>query len=104
MSYLKNLLSVFKTDGLDLDRTEGAILGAPHQITISVWCAKAQAKGKRWGCICCKALSILVQHDHCKKQLSGVPMTWLNYIRAFVCLLIPVGLLAWGIAWLIHIA
>lgn len=43
-------------------------LGDPDE-TISSRAAKAQAKGRRWGCILCRALN-LIQRDHCQRSLE----------------------------------
>lgn len=44
------------------------LLGDPGE-TISSRSAKAQAAGKRWGCVLCRFLS-LFQKDHCQKALE----------------------------------
>lgn len=100
--YFRNLWAALKNEGMALDETEGAILGAPKGYKISMWWAKEARQGKRWACIGCRLLSILVQKDHCEKQLAGKPMTTLSYLRAFACLLVPVILLQVGIHELIR--
>ena len=90
--YFADLWNALKGDGIALDKTEGAILGASHGETISLWAAMENRHGKWLAHIACVALSVLVQYDHCHKQLVGQPMKRLNYLRAFACLLVPIVL------------
>jgi hypothetical protein len=41
--------------------------GQPDE-TISLHAADAQRAGRRWGCVLCKILSVIVERDHCAKQ------------------------------------
>lgn len=41
------------------------------RVTISLRAAQAQAQNKRWGCIMCKFLDILLEKDHCAKALAA---------------------------------
>ncbi|WP_298281281.1 hypothetical protein [Acidocella sp.] len=98
--YWANIWSVVKADGIQLDETEAAILGAPRGETISLWAAMARRHGVVLAAIACAIFSILIQWDHCHKQLIGAPMSGLDYFRATICLIvIPPGLgavVAWG--------
>ena len=94
MTYLARLRAILTRDGTDLDVTENTVLdGSPRQ-TISMRCAIAEHQGKRWGCVACALLSVLVQRRHCTRQLIGLPMTTWNYLRAVVALIaVPVALI-----------
>ena len=98
MSYLADLWSVIKADGIALDETEAALLGAPGGETISLWAAMASRHGVWLARLACAVFSVLIQHDHCHKQIVGQPMQPVNYVRAIVCLLVPVALL-WWLLW-----
>lgn len=95
MSYLADLWSVIKADGIALDETEAALLGAPNGETISLWAAMASRHGVWLAWVACAVFSVLIQWDHCHKQLLGQPMKPVNYLRAIVCLLVPVVALWW---------
>jgi hypothetical protein len=77
--YLKNI-------GMAEDRLLDAETGGPYTETFSLRWARAQADGSTMGCIICSVLAVLIQKNHCAKQLANVPMTIWNYIRAFVCI------------------
>jgi hypothetical protein len=63
MAYLWNLL-------VSLDQFINTfLLGDPDE-TISSRAAKAQLKGKRWGCTLCRLLDF-VQKDHCLKSIEA---------------------------------
>ena len=89
--YLKNL-------GIAEDETLDAVTGGPANESFSLRWARAAANGSRVGCVVCRVLSVLVQKNHCAKQLAGQPMGVWNYIRAFACITavfaIPVLLLS----------
>ena len=95
MTYLRDLWSVIKGDGIALDETEAALLGAPNGETISLWAALASRHGVWLARLACAVLSVLVQWDHCHKQLLHEPMKPLNYVRAIVCLLVPIVAIWW---------
>jgi hypothetical protein len=62
MAYLWNLL-------VSLDQFINTfLLGDPDE-TISSRAAKAQLKGKRWGCVLCRLLDY-VQKGHCLKSIE----------------------------------
>lgn len=84
--YFADLWAVLKADGIALDETEAAFLGAPNGETISLWSAMANRHGSVLGHIACAVWSVLIQWRHCHKQLIGAPMKPLNYVRAIVCL------------------
>ena len=93
MSYITNLLAVLKGDGIALDETEAALLGAPGGETISLWAAMEALHGVWLARVACFLLSVLVQWDHCHKQLLGLPMPGISYARAGALLVgVPVGL------------
>ncbi|WP_298283137.1 hypothetical protein [Acidocella sp.] len=100
MSFWRDLDAVLKADGIRLDEAEAALLGAPRGETISLWAAMAQRHGVVLAAVACVIFSVLIQWDHCHKQLVGAPMTGLDYFRALLCLLtIPPALgalAAWG--------
>ncbi len=97
MSYFHDIYIVLKGDALDLDRTEAALLGAPGDETISLWSAISAKHGRLLGHIACAILSVLVQWDHCHKQIVGVPMKPMNYARALVALLAPIVVIWWAV-------
>lgn len=97
MSYWGNLLAILKGDGIALDVTEGAILGAPDGETISLWSAMEARHGWWLACLSCAFLSLTVQWDHCHKQLIGAPMQPANYVRAVAALIAVPTLLGWSI-------
>jgi len=102
MSYWGDLWAVLKADGIALDETEAALLGAPEGETISLWAAMGARHGIFLACVACGVLSVLVQWGHCKKQLLGEPMPGISYLRAMVCLLAVLGGAvgaAEGLAW-----
>lgn len=90
MTYVSDLFSVLKADGIALDETEAAILGAPSGETISLWAAMEARHGIWLARLACAVFSVLVQWDHCHKQLVGQPMKPMNYVRAIACLLVPI--------------
>ena len=94
MSYWTRIISALTRDGTDLDVTENAVLDGAARQTISMRCAIAQQAGRRWGCVACWLLGVLVQRRHCTRQLIGLPMTPWNYLRAVVALIaVPVALI-----------
>jgi hypothetical protein len=62
MQYLWNLL-------VSLDQFVNTVAGGDPDETISSRAAKAEAEGKRWGCILCGLLD-KIQKDHCKRSLE----------------------------------
>ena len=83
------------TAGIALDVAESEATGGPEGLTISMRCARAQAAGKRWGCIACRALDVLVARGHCTATLAGQPVSALAMARALIWLLAPVAVLTW---------
>jgi hypothetical protein len=55
--------------------------------TVSDNSAHAELRGKWWALLICRALSFLVQKNHCQCQLAGVPMRVNNYLRAMGCII-----------------
>jgi len=99
VSYLTDLWAVLKGDGIALDKTEAALIGAPNGETISLFSAIEARHGWIAAKVMC-AILWLVQEHHCRDQLTNVPMKPNNYVRAFVLLCMPVAALAWLIWWL----
>jgi hypothetical protein len=62
MKYIMNLL-------VSLDQFVNTVAGGDPDETISSRAAKAEAEGKRWGCILCGLLN-RIQKDHCKRSLE----------------------------------
>ena len=62
MAYLKNVL-------IGIDQLTNTVIGGDPDETISSRAAKAARKGKRWGCVLCRFLS-LFEKDHCEKSLE----------------------------------
>jgi hypothetical protein len=62
MQYLWNLL-------VSLDQFVNTVAGGDPDETISSRAAKADAEGKRWGCILCGLLD-KIQKDHCQRSLE----------------------------------
>jgi hypothetical protein len=97
MSLWSYLLGV----GMAEDETLDAVTGGPPNETFSMRWAKARAAGSRMGCIICAALSVLVQRNHCAKQLAGHGMSGWEYLRAFLCITIalaaPLALIWWAL-------
>ncbi len=82
------MLAYFKTIGLQFDELLCAILFGVMNTTISMHVALEMQAGKKWACLFCDLLSLLVQRNHCQDQLDNVPMSTGNYIRAFIALLV----------------
>ena len=96
--YLADLWAVLKGDGLALDRTEAALIGAPAGETVSLYAAVAARHGVVLARVACAVFSVAIQRGHCQAQMpGGRPMSAGNYLRAWVCLTAP----AWGmvLAW-----
>lgn len=90
-------------DGYGLDRALAALfLGAKGGETVSLMAARADAGGKRWGCILCRALGVLVERDHCKKVLvSGDGPTPLAPSYRAGVLLYAAGGLLWSLPYVL---
>lgn len=54
---------------ISIDQLGNALLRGDPDETISSRAAKAEVRGKRWGCLLCKFLDKL-DPDHCKKSLE----------------------------------
>ena len=80
------LWDYFKNLGIAEDEILDAVTGGPATESFSLRWAHAAANGSRVGCFVCAALSVLVQKNHCAKQLAGQPMSVWNYLRAFACI------------------
>lgn len=52
-----------------IDQFGNTLAGGDPDETISSRAAKAQAEGKRWGCILCSLLN-RIQQDHCQRSLE----------------------------------
>ncbi|MDD2878792.1 MAG: hypothetical protein PHZ23_16365 [Acidiphilium sp.] len=92
MTYLSDLWSVLKGDGIALDETEAALLGIPNGETISLYEAMQKKHGVLLAKIACAIFSVLIQRHHCANQLDGTPMKPMNYVRATACLIAPIVL------------
>lgn len=83
---------ILEDEGLDVLAFDGKA-----DMTVSTHAALAARAGKRWGCVLCAVLSVLVQHDHCEKTLTDAPLSTFDCLRAFfwiTCVLaIPVTLI-----------
>ncbi|MDE2458621.1 MAG: hypothetical protein KGL20_05230 [Rhodospirillales bacterium] len=90
MTYFRDLWTILKADGIALDETEAALLGAPNGETISLWAAMEARHGIWLAYVACAIFSVLIQRDHCHKQLLGQPMKPANYVRTIACLLVPI--------------
>ena len=95
MTYWQDVWAVLKTDGIDLDKTEAALLGIPNGDTISIWEAMEAQHGVFQAVVACAIFSVLIQWGHCRKQLLGQPMKPVNYIRAMALLLAPIVVVLW---------
>jgi hypothetical protein len=106
VSYWSNIWSVLKADGIALDETEAALLGAPSGETISLWSAMEALHGVWPARLACLIWAILIEWRHCHKQLLGQPMPGLSYVRAAVCLMaVPatlVFLISYGVLHVVH--
>ena len=100
MTYISDLYAVLKGDGIALDETEAALIGAPNGETISLFSAIEARHGWIAAKVMCAILSVLVQPGHCQKQIIGDPMPGVDYLRAFVLLCVPVAALARLIWWI----
>lgn len=87
MVILKDLWSVLKGEGIALDKEEAEWLGNTNGETISYWMAVENRHGRTAAHLFCAALW-LVQANHCRDQLIGVPMQPSNYVRAIVLLIL----------------
>lgn len=81
------IFTYFKNLGIALDQLFNVLIlnGSPYQ-TMSVNAADEQVKKKVWACWFCNILSVLVQKNHCQKQIDNVPMAEENYFRAAILL------------------
>lgn len=52
-----------------LDEVGNTLTGGSPNETISSRAGKAQAAGRRWGCVLCKLLNY-IQKDHCKIAMA----------------------------------
>jgi hypothetical protein len=93
MSYFGDILAVLKGDGIALDETEGALIGAPDGETISLYAAMEAKHGVWLARTACAVFSVLIQRHHCADQLIGAPMKPMNYARAIALLLAPIVLI-----------
>ena len=59
--------------------------GRPDQ-TISLHAALDQRKGKRWACILCRILDVMVEHNHCANQFIEGPTGTAAAIRSILAL------------------
>ncbi len=99
--YLADLWAVLKGDGLALDRTEAALIGAPAGDTVSLYAAIGARHGVLLARVACVVFAVAIQRGHCSAQFpGGRPMGVGNYLRAAVCLLAPAWALVLGwVAW-----
>lgn len=81
--------------GLLEDEALCVLIGGPANTTTSDYAAE-NMKGYAWAKWLCAALSVLVQKNHCQKQLNNQPMTVCNYIRAFLCITVFFAVLGYG--------
>jgi hypothetical protein len=77
-----------------------ALLDGEIGETISEHAAMSAHAGKRWACVLCRALNVLVQRKHCDKVLSGQPTTGVPALRSFGLLILLCAAIAyaWGFA------
>lgn len=54
---------------LGLDQLANAVLRGDPDETISSRAAKAQVRGKAWGCVLCRVLDVF-DRDHCAKSIE----------------------------------
>lgn len=73
--------------GLAVDELLNVVFfdGEPYE-TISFHAAVAAQSKKRWGCILCKVLDVVVEKNHCANQLTSGPSTPLTAFRAFLAI------------------
>jgi hypothetical protein len=55
---------------ISVDQLGNAVLRGDPDETISSRAAKAELRGKKWGCLLCKFLDKL-DKDHCKKSIES---------------------------------
>lgn len=55
---------------ISVDQLGNAVLRGDPDETISSRAAKAELRGKKWGCLLCKFLNKL-DKDHCKKSIES---------------------------------
>lgn len=89
MNALRNIIVQF---GVLADEGLNTETGGDASQTLSVRTALAAERKERWACILCKALGVVVQREHCEKQLDGAPMHPLNYIRAGIAIAAAYGM------------
>lgn len=77
--------------GLAIDELLNVLVfnGRPDQ-TISLHAAISARGGKRWACVLCRLLSLLVERDHCEKQFQPGPTPLTAALRAATCLAVLV--------------
>ena len=100
--YFSDIWAELKGDGIALDRTEAALIGAPEGETVSLYAAMSARHGAVLARIACAVFSVLIQRGHCAAQISRQrPMSAQNYLRAFACLLVPVFALCALLRWIL---
>jgi hypothetical protein len=85
------MLSYFTNVGHALDKFLNAATGGAHYETVSERAARAELKGKKWGCYLCRWLHYTVESRHCQKTLEpGVPTKTAACIKALVQMVVVV--------------
>lgn len=77
--------------GTEFDVMINVLTGGDLDQTVSLRAALAQRSGKRWGCLMCRALSAIVQRDHCQDQFTNTQAPWTVYVRAGIAFAIPIA-------------
>lgn len=79
--------SYFQRIGLAVDELFNVVWfnGRPDQ-TISLHAALDQRKGKRWACVLCRILDVLVERNHCANQFVEGPTGTAAAIRSILAL------------------
>jgi hypothetical protein len=73
--------------GVAIDESLNVIFfnGQPNE-TISGHAAVAQQDGKRWACVLCKILDVVIEPNHCANQFNSTPTGALVALRSVVAL------------------
>jgi hypothetical protein len=88
------ILDYLKRLGLAIDQVQNvALFNGSQTETVSHHAARAWRDGKKWGCVVCRFLSIVVERNHCAKQLdpNSGPTSLGPALRSLVLLLLPVA-------------
>jgi hypothetical protein len=82
-NFLKKFFNYCENVGIAFDRLVNAsFLAGDKDETVSLHAALDARAGRRWACVFCRVLSVLVQRNHCADQFLPGTSTPATFIRA----------------------